>query len=295
MNRTMSRFCHAIATTWATRRAVISKLVDSDLLAPVPKPGELFNGQKVLLARCDGSDSSPPYYTAQTLTAAALTALFGAVAYMLGTDPEPAVWTLPAAGVMGALAALSLHQMVARRFGPSLIDKERLENAQQALRTSGDDRARPMPVLLTVAMAAMFVIDGAFSGYTLTSTAFASMFSPRAAMAASLAWSCATAWLLYHLTSAAAHESAVNARRGLVFNLLQSSTESDQVRAKAMIEQVGPALGNDFCKGANRIRARTLLLWVVFAVAAATLFVRVNTEAEESAAVPPMAAAETPQ
>jgi hypothetical protein len=189
---------------------------------------------------------------------------------------------MPIAAVLAVMAGVCLYQALARRFGPGLIDEKRYTEAREALKASGDGHTKPMPVLLTTAMCVMFLIDGAFSGFSLTTTAFASLFSPRVAMFASILWSCATAWLLYHLTSAAAREAAINARRTQVRNLLASGRDDDRQRAQAMLEHIGHALGNDCSRKANRYRARVLLALVVLGLSVATLVVRVSSENSEA-------------
>lgn len=288
MNPTLDYFWNSITTAFATRRTAVRRLARDDLQAPEPEQGAPFAGQQHLLARSTARHASP-YYVAETITAALLALVSGIAAYMVATDVERSTLTMPTAFALAAVSALCLYQTVGRRFGPALIDGTRYEQARVALRESGEDHTRPLSVILATAMAAIFLVDGAFSGFTLTTTAFASIFTPRVAFYASAAWSCATAWLLFHLTSAAAHEGAVNARRSLIRNLLASPREADRERAEAMIKHVGHALGNDFSRGANRFRARVVLALVVAGLTAATLIVRVGAEDDGAMQAPPHA------
>lgn len=290
MNPTLGYLWSRVRAAWCTNPLAVRRLVRADLKSEPPTPGHLPHGLETLLKRAKGSHNMP-YFLPNTVTASVLAVLTAAAAAFLATRPERGAWSLPAAGLLAVLCAVCLFQAVGRRHGPALIDSERYRQAHMTLRDSGDAHSRPMPVLLAAAMAALFLIDGAFAGYTLTATAFASLFTPRVAMFASFAWSCAIAWLLFHLTSAAAMEGVINRRRNAIRELLGSDRPADRERADAMIDLVGPALGNDYSRRANRCRARVALWLVVIGLSAATLVVRVSSEYLDMTAVDEVGAA----
>jgi hypothetical protein len=286
MNPTLDYLWARMRSSIATRPHAIRKHVLVDLQSPPPEAGQNFNGQKMLLAHSAGSNGNLPYFMAPTMIAGALAAVCATVSCYLAADDNPGPWTFPMAGGLAVVAALCLYQAIARRFGPAVIDKSRYDLAQASLKDSGDGNTRPMPVLMMAAMAALFLVDGAFSGFVLTTSAFSSMFTPHMAKLASFTWSVAMAWLLYHLTSAAAREGAINARRALLRNLLASPRESDRARGEKMIEHVGSALRYDYSRGANRYRARVLLSIVVLGLFVSTAIVRVSSENDDIDAQP---------
>ena len=287
MNPTIEILCNRIATAWSTRGGEIRRLVHTDKISGnLPPPGELFNGQKVLLARIARRNRALAYYAGETIASAALALLCGLAAYLLGTHPDPAAWMAPASRILAAVALWCGFLTVACRFGPTYIDAARYQQAVSSLAESGDDDAKPLSVALMAGVAVMFLIDGSFSGLTLAKAAFASILSPQGAMWAAVAWSCAMAWMLYHLTQAAAREGAVNARRDLIRNLLASPREADRKRGESMYERVGHALHNDLARGARRIRARVTLAIVVLGLTTATLIVRLADESSAAMQAP---------
>lgn len=277
MNPTLGYFWHRLGSAWATSAPAMRALARIERTGGHSRDGQAPRGLDALRLRA-AAVRNMPYYVAHTITALVLALLTGAAAAALALQSEPGPWSLPAAGLLGLLCGVCLYEAIGRRHGPAFISPERFLQAQVALRDSGDAHSKPMPVLLVVAMAALFLIDGAFAGYTLTSTAFGSLFTPRVAMFASFAWSCAIAWLLFHLTSAAALEGVINRRRDAIRHLLASPRPEDQQRATAMIAHVGQALGHDYSRDANRWRARVALWAVVIGLSVATLVVRVSTE-----------------
>ena len=132
---------------------------------------------------------------------------------------------------------------------------------------------------VTVGVASLLLVDGAFSGVTLTSGGFASLFSPKAAIWAGCAFSVATSWLLWQLVKDAARENVIAQRRAVIRNLRRSDNPSDQEAAKGMQRRIGLVLGHDY-GASNPIRARLMLSAVVVLLAASTFVMRVINEAD---------------
>lgn len=275
-NPTLGYLWHRLQGALATSPRAIRGHALADLRGEPPAQGELFNGQKALLMHAQGPSANLPYYLPQTVLALGLAFAAGMAALLCSTLAEPSPWAQALSLALAAVAGVCLWQVLARQ-GPPLIDRDRYAQARAALARSGDDHARPMHLAMSTAIAFTFLIDGALSGWTVTTEVFGAMLTPRMATVATAVWSLAVAFLLFHMTRAAAEEFARNRRRTLVRNLLASPRPADHQRAEAMIDAVGAELNHDFSQ-ANRTRARWALALVVLVLSAATFAVRINSD-----------------
>lgn len=287
MNPTLGYLYHRAYSAWSTRPGAIRALVQSDLRGAPPPLGELFPGQRALAARAGGPAGTLPYYLPQTLLALALAVTFGIAAWLVAASSEPGVWTRGAVLALALGAALALWQALGHRFGPPLIDQQRLADARAALERSGDGQARPLGVGVLTVIAIVFAMDGWLAAFSIVSEAAGAILSPKLAMGAALACSALTSFLLFELTSFAAREQALNRRRHMVRALLGSKEPAEQERAKAIISSVGAQLDYDFSRAATRTRARWTLSVLVIALSVAVFTVRINTEHLAAAETPP--------
>ena len=280
MNTSLNYVFLRVRQRLGTRRSAIRRVAEADLLMPSPVRGEQYAGEKSLTRLCAPPTTGLPYYASQTVISLCLCLSFGLAGYIVANDPEPGKLTTGAAGLLLVMAAICGYFVVGKQYGPELITDERLVQANQQLQASGDHAHMPMSLLATVAMAVILLVDGTFSGFTLSYNAMASILSERAALAAALAWSVVISYLLWELATAAAREHAVNTRRATVRMLAMSGNAEDKKRAQAMRVQVGEALGHNYATSANRYRARILLALVVLTLTASTFFMRINAETE---------------
>jgi hypothetical protein len=241
-NPTLGYLWHRLQGALATSPLAIRRHL-VDLHGDPPAQGELFNGQKALLMHAQGPAANLPYYLAQTVLALGLAFAASTAALLCWVVAGPSPWAQALALALAAVAGVCLWQALACRHGPSLIDRDRYAHARASLQRSGDDHARPMHLAMSTAIAFTFLIDGALSGWTVTTEVFGAMLTPRMASVATAVWSLAVAFLLFHMTRAAAEECARNRRRGLVRNLLASPRQADQERAEAIIDAVGARPG----------------------------------------------------
>jgi len=277
MNSTLRCIAQSLRRRRGTGRRKLARLVQADLKAPPPKPGTPFAGEMLIRQLCAAPQSSKPYYMAQTVTAALLTPVFGWAGYTAATDPDPAMWSGPLACVLFALCGLCVYFVIGKSYGPAVIDKKRFEVARERLDGSGDRDSPPMSLALTLAVALVLTVDGALSGFTLTSNAFASTFTPTIALWASCAWSMGTAWLIWELVANASREAVIGQRRATIRNLLFSRDPDAVKRAQAMQHRLVHVLGHDYA-ASSRWRARLLLSSVVLVLAASTFVMRVISE-----------------
>lgn len=279
MNPTIGYFWRRIRSSLGIRRSTYQRLVQSDTTAPAPPAGTPFAGEAMLRRLCAAPLASRPYYLLQTITAAALTGVFGWAAYAVATDPEPGTWSGLITASLIAMTALGAYHVVGKNYGPAVIEPDRFEKARANLMECGDLDSRPLSLMVTMGVAGLLLVDGAFSGFTLTSTGFASIFSPRTAQWAGCAFSVAMSWMLWHLVKDAAREKVIAQRRATIRNLLRSSKPEDQSAAAGMQRRIGPILGHNY-GASSPIRARLLLSAVVLMLATSTFVMRLINEAD---------------
>lgn len=279
MNPSLGYLLHSLRNAWATRPAAIRAHVLSDLRGDPPTHGELFPGQRALSLRASGAPNFP-YYLPQTLLGLGLGLALGVAGWFVWALAEPGLWSRGLAAALGLTAFIALWRTVTHRFGPPLVDQQRLAVARAALERSGDGQARPLGVALLTVIALVFGLDGFLSGFTLTSELFGSTLTPRLAIVATIVFSVVTSFLLFELTRSAALESARCRRRNMVRALLASPRAEDHERADAIIAAVGDQLDHDYSQAANRTRSRWALTLVIASLTLATLIVRIHSESQ---------------
>lgn len=184
------------------------------------------------------------------------------------------------------LFCICLYQFAFRDHGPLSISPERFEQARARLHEADDASQKPLTLLALCTLVVIQALDGWFTGFALTTSAFAQWLSPRGAQAAAVVWALGCTYLLYKLITLAARESVVNERRAAIRTLSGGDAEQ-QARAEAMKKRVGAALGHDYSLDANRCGARVALLVTVLVLVAATFTMRTSGDASAAAGTAP--------
>jgi hypothetical protein len=199
--------------------------------------------------------------------------------------------TLASLTICILLGSICLYQFAFKDHGPLSLCSERFVQARTHLHEADDACQKPLGLLALCTLVLILALDGWFTGFALTTSAFAQWLSPRGAQGAAVLWSLGCTYLLYKLIVLAAREAVVNERRAAIRTLSGGDAEQ-QERAAAMKKRVGAALGHDYSLSANRYSARVALLVTVLVLVGATFTMR--TAGEASAAPGDAGAAQPP-
>jgi hypothetical protein len=248
----------------------------SDAASPRPG-GAIYRGVVRIAQAAVSALHAYPYEAVETRSAKALAYIAGLA--MLSAIPLLGLSLTSVAITAGCFAAamLGVHHGWFKRGLPARVTAQHITDANRQLDASGDRFAAPLSLIEIVCIGGLLAIDGFISGGALSNSAFSAIFTPNIALAASVAWGLATAFLLWHAAHAAATEVTVNERRTLARKLEASPDPKDQARFRELDATVGPRLLHDYSARANTRIARYTLAAIVLTLALAIFAVRLGT------------------
>lgn len=229
----------------------------------------------------------PPYFAASVLLSLAVGGLLAASAGLVlhGTWPLHVIGlgaaTTRMVGVgLGVLATVALWSALARDWGPDVITTQSHAASQEALAASLDEHVRPPPLLLTLALLGLLVLDAVMAGTAILEF-FTGSFTAAAAQTLATLWGLVVGGTLWKLTDAAADEARVASVRSMARRLDASNRASDRTRLERLMAAVGSRIGMD-------LSARRDVTWRA-GLAATVLVLSVSTALLRGFAAPPEA------
>lgn len=259
------------------------RLASSDAAGAPPAANQPYAGEQAIANAFKPLLGVHRYWARQTFVAMVVTLVLLGISLAL-----PYVFA-PSLALTGVLAftmtgtVIAGYHWIFKKWGPAKISEERLPQANEELKVSGDEHKQPVSLMEMVVLAGVMTMDGFLSGSSLVDSVFAHLLTPRMAMLAAVGWGLGATVLLYKLIIDAATEASINERRGIIRQLSASAAADDQMMAIAMKKAVGGKLGNDFSSKANRYFAQGALAVCVVVLAGSTFLLRNNASTEPEA------------
>lgn len=253
-----------------------ARLARNDAASPPPAANAAYSGETTIAQAFKPLLGEHRYWVAQTRVAMISTLVILAAVLAVAYWMEP---SLLMAGLMAFLIAalfISGYHWIFKKWGPSWISEQRWTASDEQLVASSDAHTPPVGLLSMLVLVGIMTVDGFLSGFSLTQSVFANIFTPRMALIAAVGWGIAATALLFKLIHDAALESAINERRRLIRQLSASGDPAVVARANAIKQAVGNKLGNDYSTQGNRYFSRIALTVTVLVLAGSMFMLRSN-------------------